>query len=38
MPQFAQPSRKGRKSWRKNIDITDVEEHMELAVQEEMSG
>jgi nucleolar protein 53 len=25
----AQPSRKGKKAWRKNVDITDVEEAQE---------
>lgn len=24
--QFSQPSRKGKKAWRKNVDVTEVEE------------
>ena len=24
--QFTQPSRKGKKAWRKNVDVTEVEE------------
>jgi hypothetical protein len=31
----SQPSRKGTKAWRKNIDITDVEEHLEQLRHEE---
>ncbi|KAG2181130.1 hypothetical protein INT43_008712 [Umbelopsis isabellina] len=34
----AQPSRKGKKAWRKNIDITDVEEHLEGVRSEERAG
>jgi nucleolar protein 53 len=34
----AQPSRKGKKAWRKNIDITDVEEHLEELRGEERAG
>ncbi|CAM0137364.1 unnamed protein product [Umbelopsis sp. WA50703] len=34
----AQPSRKGKKAWRKNIDITDVEEHLEELRSEERAG
>lgn len=33
-----QPSRKGAKAWRKNIDIKDVEEHMEDTRKDEMIG
>lgn len=34
----AQPSRKGKKAWRKNIDINDVEEHLEQMRSEERAG
>ncbi|CAO3693878.1 unnamed protein product [Umbelopsis ramanniana] len=34
----AQTSRKGKKAWRKNIDIQDVEEHLEQVRSEERSG
>lgn len=27
--QYAQPSRKGKKAWRKNVDIGDVEQGLE---------
>jgi nucleolar protein 53 len=27
--QFKQPSRKGKKAWRKNVDVTDVEKGLE---------
>lgn len=33
-----QPSRKGKKAWRKNIDIADVEESLEELRKEEMAG
>lgn len=33
-----QPSRKGKKEWRKNIDIADVEERQEELRKEEMQG
>ena len=33
-----QPSRKGKKAWRKNVDITDVEERLEERRKEEMMG
>jgi nucleolar protein 53 len=33
-----QPSRKGTKAWRKNVDIADVEEHLEDSRKDEMIG
>ncbi len=33
--QYSQPSRKGKKAWRKNVDIVDVEEGMEQLRDEE---
>jgi len=27
--QYKQPSRKGKKAWRKNVDVTDVEKGLE---------
>lgn len=34
----SQPSRKGPKAWRKNVDITDVEQHIDDAVKDAMAG
>jgi nucleolar protein 53 len=28
--QYKQPSRKGKKAWRKNVDITEVQSGLEL--------
>lgn len=36
--QFSQPSRKGRKAWRKNVDITEVQEGLQLLRDEEIKG
>ncbi len=36
MSKKVQPSRKGTKAWRRNIDIEDVEEQMEETRKEEM--
>ncbi|KAF9892584.1 hypothetical protein FE257_000986 [Aspergillus nanangensis] len=36
--QFAQPSRKGKKAWRKNIDVTEVQEGLRLLKDEEIKG
>ena len=33
-----QPSRKGTKAWRKNIDLNDVETHLDEQRAEEMAG
>eukprot|EP00158_Paraphelidium_tribonemae_P003777 Partr_v1_DN26364_c0_g1_i2_m43357 putative Glioma tumor suppressor candidate region gene 2 len=38
MAKKQQPSRKGSKAWRKNIDIADIEEHLVEKVREEMAG
>jgi nucleolar protein 53 len=36
--QFKQPSRKGKKAWRKNVDITEVQEGLEDLRQEVIKG
>ncbi|KAH0557167.1 hypothetical protein GP486_005041 [Trichoglossum hirsutum] len=36
--QFNQPSRKGKKAWRKNIDITEVQEGLEIVRDEIITG
>ncbi|PYH47785.1 Nop53-domain-containing protein [Aspergillus saccharolyticus JOP 1030-1] len=36
--QFSQPSRKGKKAWRKNVDITEVQEGLRLLKDEEIKG
>ncbi|GES64412.1 Nop53-domain-containing protein [Aspergillus terreus] len=36
--QFSQPSRKGKKAWRKNIDVTEVQEGLRLLKDEEIKG
>ena len=36
--QFAQPSRKGKKAWRKNVDITEVQEGLRSLKDEEIKG
>lgn len=36
--QFAQPSRKGKKAWRKNVDVTDVEHGLEELNEEIIRG
>lgn len=33
--QLSQSSRKGKKAWRKNVDIEDIEEHLEGVRDEE---
>lgn len=33
--QYSQPSRKGKKAWRKNVDIVDVEDGLEQLRDEE---
>lgn len=36
--QFSQPSRKGKKAWRKNIDVTEVEHGLEELNEEIIRG
>ncbi|PWY92894.1 Nop53-domain-containing protein [Aspergillus heteromorphus CBS 117.55] len=36
--QFSQPSRKGKKAWRKNVDIEEVQEGVRLLKEEEIKG
>jgi hypothetical protein len=36
--QFNQPSRKGKKAWRKNVDITEVQEGLEVVRDEIITG
>ncbi|KAL4885313.1 hypothetical protein BJY04DRAFT_205479 [Aspergillus karnatakaensis] len=36
--QYTQPSRKGKKAWRKNVDVTEVQEGLRLLKDEEIKG
>jgi nucleolar protein 53 len=36
--QFKQPSRKGKKAWRKNVDVTDVQKGLEERVEQIIQG
>jgi hypothetical protein len=36
--QYKQPSRKGKKAWRKNVDITEVNEGLRVVRDEEIQG
>lgn len=36
--QFKQPSRKGKKAWRKNVDVTEVQEGLRVLKDEEIKG
>lgn len=36
--QYSNPNRRGKKAWRKNIDISEVEEGMEVKREEERAG
>ena len=36
--QFKQPSRKGKKAWRKNVDMTEVQEGLRELKDEEIKG
>lgn len=36
--QFKQPSRKGKKAWRKNVDVTEVQEGLRQFKEEEIKG
>ena len=36
--QFKQPSRKGKKAWRKNVDVTDVQKGLEERTEQIIQG
>lgn len=36
--QFSQPSRKGKKAWRKNVDVTEVQKGLEDLNEEVIRG
>ncbi|KAI9369522.1 hypothetical protein BJX61DRAFT_536356 [Aspergillus egyptiacus] len=36
--QYSQPSRKGKRAWRKNVDVTEVQEGLRLLKDEEIKG
>lgn len=36
--QYSQPSRKGKKAWRKNVDIDEVQDGLRLLKDEEIKG
>ncbi|KAA8649949.1 hypothetical protein EYZ11_001009 [Aspergillus tanneri] len=36
--QYSQPSRKGKKAWRKNVDVTEVQEGLRVLKEEEIKG
>lgn len=36
--QFKQPSRKGKKAWRKNVDVTEVQEGLRQLTDAEIQG
>lgn len=36
--QYSQPSRKGKKAWRKNVDVSDVQQGLERAREETNKG
>lgn len=36
--QFKQPSRKGKKAWRKNVDVTDVQKGLEERIEQIIQG
>jgi nucleolar protein 53 len=36
--QYKQPSRKGKKAWRKHVDVSDVQEGLQLVREEEIKG
>ena len=36
--QHKQPSRKGKKAWRKNVDVTEVQEGLEIFQEEVIDG
>lgn len=36
--QYKQPSRKGKRAWRKNVDVSEVQEGLRLLKDEEIKG
>jgi nucleolar protein 53 len=36
--QHKQPSRKGKKAWRKNVDVSEVQEGLRVVREEEIKG
>ena len=36
--QYKQPSRKGKKAWRKNVDVSEIEAGLELVREEVIAG
>lgn len=36
--QYGQPSRKGKKAWRKNVDVSEVEKGLEARNEEIIQG
>ena len=36
--QYKQPSRKGKKAWRKNVDVTEIQEGLEAVREEIIKG
>jgi hypothetical protein len=36
--QYKQPSRKGKKAWRKNVDVSEVQEGLRILREEEIKG
>jgi len=36
--QHKQPSRKGKKAWRKNVDVTEIQEGLEVVREEVVAG
>lgn len=36
--QYAQSSRKGKKAWRKNVDLTEIEAGLEEVREEKIAG
>lgn len=36
--QYKQPSRKGKKAWRKNVDVSEVQEGLHQLKEEEIKG
>lgn len=36
--QYKQPSRKGKKAWRKNVDVSEVQDGLEVVREEVIKG
>lgn len=36
--QYKQPSRKGKKAWRKNVDVSEIQEGLRQVREEEIRG